>query len=412
MRDIDRSIDPARYSARPNQGHVRRRARPSADWGVERTRSGGESLITATAEAADARAGGHRGRRERRDPAVAGVSARAGIARGTVVGARLAVYAASAHGGAVARAAASGAARLCGGVVAPGRVTLCDTERGRAGAGQLAAGASTAWPDGDVSGARVFAGGGRAAGATAAGTVGRGPLAVPAADDPQRVRFERQARADDSHPAADVVRRAVFVDWDTAEDGENVLHVRHYAIRKRPVGLSRAVRRMVQRAGKRHGVLPLGQLEDVSQVLDAETMAGVITSESEAEPPADCQVDRWDATPADESIVRHGETAPPRSRSTPAKERQAIRLVELGPRLTLQLVKVEAGMCRGEVLYHASAHRNRPEGESSGKRAATGERYRAPKVPRRVTWQEEVRVADSPALDSSGDERSPAESDA
>ncbi|KAK4536329.1 hypothetical protein CDCA_CDCA08G2354 [Cyanidium caldarium] len=208
------------------------------------------------------------------------------------------------------------------------------------------------------------------------------------------------------------VRRAVFVDWDTAEDGENVLHVRHYAIRKRPVGLSRAVRRMVQRAGKRHGVLPLGQLEDVSQVLDAETMAGVITSESEAEPPADCQVDRWDATPADESIVRHGETAPPRSRSTPAKERQAIRLVELGPRLTLQLVKVEAGMCRGEVLYHASAHRNRPEGESSGKRAATGERYRAPKVPRRVTWQEEVRVADSPALDSSGDERSPAESDA
>ena len=27
--------------------------------------------------------------------------------------------------------------------------------------------------------------------------------------------------------------------------------------------------------------------------------------------------------------------------------------IQLGPRLTLQLVKVEAGLCEGEVLHHA-----------------------------------------------------------
>ena len=31
----------------------------------------------------------------------------------------------------------------------------------------------------------------------------------------------------------------------------------------------------------------------------------------------------------------------------------AIRLVELGPRLTLSLLKIEEGLCDGEVLYHS-----------------------------------------------------------
>ena len=32
--------------------------------------------------------------------------------------------------------------------------------------------------------------------------------------------------------------------------------------------------------------------------------------------------------------------------------RQALRLREIGPRLTLELVKVEKGLCAGDVLYH------------------------------------------------------------
>ena len=34
-------------------------------------------------------------------------------------------------------------------------------------------------------------------------------------------------------------------------------------------------------------------------------------------------------------------------------------LIQLGPRLTLQLVKVEAGLCEGEVLHHAFSEYSR-----------------------------------------------------
>lgn len=33
-------------------------------------------------------------------------------------------------------------------------------------------------------------------------------------------------------------------------------------------------------------------------------------------------------------------------------QRSAMKLVELGPRLGLELFKVERGMCEGDVLYH------------------------------------------------------------
>lgn len=34
-------------------------------------------------------------------------------------------------------------------------------------------------------------------------------------------------------------------------------------------------------------------------------------------------------------------------------EQRAIRLVEMGPRLELSLLKIQAGLCDGEVLYHS-----------------------------------------------------------
>ena len=37
------------------------------------------------------------------------------------------------------------------------------------------------------------------------------------------------------------------------------------------------------------------------------------------------------------------------------------RLTELGPRLTLQLVKVEEGICDGEVMFHEFIHKTEEE---------------------------------------------------
>jgi len=39
----------------------------------------------------------------------------------------------------------------------------------------------------------------------------------------------------------------------------------------------------------------------------------------------------------------------------------AIRLSELGPRVKLRLIKVEEGLCRGNVVFHA--HQNKSPGQ-------------------------------------------------
>jgi ribosome biogenesis protein SSF1/2 len=40
-------------------------------------------------------------------------------------------------------------------------------------------------------------------------------------------------------------------------------------------------------------------------------------------------------------------------------QQRAIRLTELGPRLRLELVKIEEGMCDGKVLYHCYIHKTK-----------------------------------------------------
>ena len=42
-----------------------------------------------------------------------------------------------------------------------------------------------------------------------------------------------------------------------------------------------------------------------------------------------------------------------RSRGNLKTNQSAIRLTEIGPRMTFELIKIEEGLCDGEVLYHA-----------------------------------------------------------
>lgn len=50
-------------------------------------------------------------------------------------------------------------------------------------------------------------------------------------------------------------------------------------------------------------------------------------------------------------------------RGNVAGGQSAVRLVELGPRLTFQLVKVEDGLLDGEVLYHRYVQKTEEEKE-------------------------------------------------
>nr|GEV36068.1 hypothetical protein [Tanacetum cinerariifolium] len=105
-----------------------------------------------------------------------------------------------------------------------------------------------------------------------------------------------------------------------------LIDLRHYSIRLQPVGVSRRIRKFVQN----HQVPDLRSLQDVS---DFVTKAGY-GSESEGDDEA--------ATVSLASDL---------GRVNKASTKSAVKLQEIGPRMTLQLIKIEDGLCSGTVIF-------------------------------------------------------------
>ncbi|CAG4933653.1 unnamed protein product [Parnassius apollo] len=121
------------------------------------------------------------------------------------------------------------------------------------------------------------------------------------------------------------IRRCVLMNYNPAT---KLIDMRHYVIRAIPVGLNKGTKKMVQ------GKIPnLNRCKDMSEFFDK----AALMSESEFEDDPNSQV----VLP--QSLA---------SRGAAVNSRSAIRLVELGPRITLQLIKVEDGLMDGEVLFH------------------------------------------------------------
>ncbi|KAI4341681.1 hypothetical protein MLD38_026375 [Melastoma candidum] len=106
-----------------------------------------------------------------------------------------------------------------------------------------------------------------------------------------------------------------------------LIDFRHYSIRLQPVGVNRRIRKFVQN----HQVPDLRNLQDVS---DFVTKAGY-GSESEADDEA--------ATVTLASDL---------GRVNQAASKSAVKLQEIGPRMTLHLVKIEEGLCSGGVIFN------------------------------------------------------------
>ncbi|KAJ8529360.1 hypothetical protein K7X08_036195 [Anisodus acutangulus] len=118
-------------------------------------------------------------------------------------------------------------------------------------------------------------------------------------------------------------QRIVLLNYDKET---KLIDFRHYSIRLQPVGVSRRIRKFVQN----HQVPDLRSLQDVS---DFVTKAGY-GSESEADDEA--------ATVNLSSDI---------GRVNRASTKSAVKLQEIGPRMTLQLVKIEQGLCTGDVIF-------------------------------------------------------------
>ncbi|XP_066529777.1 suppressor of SWI4 1 homolog [Hoplias malabaricus] len=123
------------------------------------------------------------------------------------------------------------------------------------------------------------------------------------------------------------IKRCVLVNYD-AESKE--VEFRHYSLKVVPVGMSRGVKKLMQER------LPnMGKLEDISELL----MKGVNLSESEAEQDGDHNITELPQVYSGRGNMR--------------AQQSAVRLTEIGPRMTLKLVKIVEGMGEGNVLYHS-----------------------------------------------------------
>ena len=131
---------------------------------------------------------------------------------------------------------------------------------------------------------------------------------------------------------ADCRRVVLFHRMDT---NNNEVHVRHYAIKATPVGIHRKVRRLIQTK-----VPNLGNVQDI-----ADYIAGNAPATTEAGNASDSE-------PEDETshVVLSQRYA---GRGNAKSQKAALKLVEMGPRLSLSLVKVERELGGGDVMYHA-----------------------------------------------------------
>eukprot|EP00171_Calliarthron_tuberculosum_P008953 IDg8953t1 len=149
------------------------------------------------------------------------------------------------------------------------------------------------------------------------------------------------------------LRRVLLIERDS---GDGLVRVRHYALRVHAAGLSRPVRKMVVR-----GRVPkLARLDDVAELMEGTGPPGVFSSDSEME---DTRENEEVKLSQDVKSLRKGASS-------------KVRLVEVGPRLTLELVKVEAGLCNGAILFHKHVKKSVEEAASNQKRVDDREALR------------------------------------
>ncbi|KAM6037561.1 uncharacterized protein LJ206_000403 [Theristicus caerulescens] len=131
------------------------------------------------------------------------------------------------------------------------------------------------------------------------------------------------------------IKRCLLISYDAQTQ---LLDFRHYSVKVVPVGMSKGLKKLLQEKFPN-----MSRLEDISELL----VKDINLSESEAE---------QDGT--------HNVLELPQAyagRGNMKAQQSAVRLTEIGPRMTLQLIKVEEGLAQGNVLYHSFVHKTEAE---------------------------------------------------
>jgi len=143
------------------------------------------------------------------------------------------------------------------------------------------------------------------------------------------------------------------------------VELRQYVITAVPTGVSKGVKKLM-----RSNKLPsLGRYEDMADFL---LKGGGYSSDSGGE------TDEEEKTELPQDYV---------GRNARANQKVSVKLQEVGPRLTLSLLKVEEGLCEGATLYHSLVEKTEEEAAES---AARIEEREARKQERREAQQANV----------------------
>ena len=137
----------------------------------------------------------------------------------------------------------------------------------------------------------------------------------------------------------------------TGEHKKQRIEVRHYAIKATPVGVNRKVRRLIQ------AKLPnLNKVQDIADYIEGTARASTnVDAASDSEPE--------DSTAVVELAQNYV------GKGNKSQGKSALKLVEIGPRLCLELVKVEQGLGDGNVMYHAFVHKTPEEAKAIQEKA-------------------------------------------
>jgi len=199
-----------------------------------------------------------------------------------------------------------------------------------------------------------------------------------------------------------------------AESHEFVLQLRHYAIKSstpksalpKPLRKLESAEKLSHKSSRS---LPnLSKFDDVADYLLDPNAANSFTSASESEPDTDAEVEvlapesrkvlgkeeRQRMRDAQRARIAAATENPDGGADGPARperrvrtEKKAIKLQELGPRMTLRLTKVEEGLCGGKIMWHEYISKSAKEAKQQEK---TWEQRRAEKEERRRIQKENV----------------------
>lgn len=171
-----------------------------------------------------------------------------------------------------------------------------------------------------------------------------------------------------------------------------LIDVRHYFIRPHPVGINKGVKKLVNRQ-----IPDLSKFDDISEfVTKSELLSG---SEFEDE---------------EKTVIMPATTG----RGNIKENKSAIKLYELGPRFTIQLIKIEEGMMNGEVFFHEYISKTEEEIALTKQRRDKRKRLkeqRKQKMKQNVKAKEEAKLKNKKKrpepVENNDDEEEPMEED-